>query len=86
MYDTFLLRHLRPINAHNCQNQPDNFDEFFEAKAQFTKYLKGEILIRILPTTLLQIFHKIIPNSKVIVQSIINPDNNFWMKSQVVIG
>ena len=35
------------------------------------------MLIRTLPTTLLQIFCKIIPNSKVIVKSIIAPDNNF---------
>ena len=34
-------------------------------------------MIRTLPTTLLQIFCKIIPNSKDIVKSIIAPDDNF---------
>ena len=55
-----------PINAHSGQNQPDNFE--------------GEMLTKTLPTTLLQIFCKIIPKSKVIVKSITDPDDNFWMK------
>ena len=45
------------------------------------KIFEGEMLIRTLPTTLLQIFCKIILNSKVIVKSIIDPDDNSWMNS-----
>ena len=41
------------------------------------KIFEGEMLIRTLPTTLLQIFCNISCNSKVIVKSIIDPDNNF---------
>ena len=37
---------------------------------------EGEMLVRILPTTLLQLFCKIILNFQVIVKSILNPDNN----------
>ena len=37
-------------------------------------------MIRTLPTTLLQISCKTIPNSKVIVKNIIAPDDNFRMK------
>ena len=37
---------------------------------------QGGMLIRTLPTTLLQIFCKIILNSQVIIKSIIDPDNN----------
>ena len=42
-----------------------------------TKIFHGEMSIRILSTTLLQIFCKKIPNFKVIVKSIIDPDDNF---------
>ena len=41
----------------------------------------GEMLIRTLPATLLQIFRKIILNSKVIVKSISGPDDNFLWNS-----
>ena len=44
------------------------------------KIFEGEMWIRTLPTTLLQIFLKIIPNSEVIVKSVIAPDDNFRMK------
>ena len=40
--------------------------------------------IRTLPTTVLQIFCKIILTFEVIVISIIDPDNNFWMNSHIV--
>ena len=43
-------------------------------------------MIRTLPTTLLQIFCKIIPNSKDIVKSIIAPDDNFRMKPYALMG
>ena len=41
------------------------------------KIFEGEILIRTLPTTLLQIFCKFISNSKIIVKSISGADDNF---------
>ena len=41
------------------------------------KIFLGEMSIRILSTTLFQIFCKIILNFKVIVKSIIDPDGNF---------
>ena len=41
-------------------------------------------MIRTLSTTLLQIFCKIIPNSKSIVKSTIDPDDNSWMNSEVL--
>ena len=62
-----------PINAHSGQNQPDNFDEIFEAKAYLGKIFEGEMVNRTLPTTLLEIFCKSIFNSKINVKS---PDNN----------
>ena len=42
---------------------------------------EGEMLIRIVPTTLLQIFRKTILNYKDIVKSIIDPDDNFSKNS-----
>ena len=44
------------------------------------KIFEGEMLIRTLPTTLLQIFCKRIPNSEDINKSVIVPDDNFRMK------
>ena len=41
----------------------------------------GEMSIRILSTTLFQIFRKIILNFKVIVESIMDPDDNFQRNS-----
>ena len=48
-----------------------------KAKSKVQKIFEGEILIRILPTTLLQIFCKIILYSKVINKSMVHPDDNF---------
>ena len=50
------------------------------------KIFEGELLIRTLPTTLLQIFCKISCNSKVIVKSIIDPDDNFQRMSKALMG
>ena len=50
------------------------------------KLFEWEMLIRTLPTTLLQIFCKIILNSKIIVQSILDPDDNSWMNSLSING
>ena len=52
---------------------PDNK----KAKSKVQKICEGEMLIRILPTTLLQIFCKIILYSKVINKNMVHPDNNF---------
>ena len=45
------------------------------------KNIWKKMLFRILPTILLQIFFKIILNSKVVIKSNINPDDNFYRNS-----
>ena len=45
------------------------------AKANLGKIFEGEMLFKGLQTTLLQIFCKIILNFKVVIESIIGPDN-----------
>ena len=45
------------------------------------KIFQGEMSIRILSTTIFQIFCKIILNFKVIVKGIIDPDDNFQRNS-----
>ena len=63
------------------KNQPDNFEEILQAKAQSGKYLMEIIMsIRKISTTLPQIFCKMIFNYKDIVKSIIDPDDNFLGK------
>ena len=47
-------------------------------KSIVKKIFDGEMLIRSLPTTLLEIFCKIMVISKVILKSIIDPDDNCW--------
>ena len=47
-------------------------------KNKFRKIFDGDMFMRILLTTLLQIFCKIILNSKTVVISIGVPDDNFW--------
>ena len=47
----------------------------------FRKIFQGEMIFRTLPTTLLQIFCKIIPNFKDIVKSIVDPDDDCWRNS-----
>ena len=50
------------------------------------KIFEGEMVMRTVRTTLLQIFCKIILISKVIIKSIIDQDDNSWMKSEVLKG
>ena len=50
-----------------------NFGEIFQSKVIF----EGEGFIRPLPTTLLQMFSKIIHNFEVIKKSIKDPDKDF---------
>ena len=57
-----LARCQRAINAHSIQKRPDIFDEICQAKAHMEKSFDGEMLIRTLQTTHLQIFGKIILN------------------------
>ena len=51
------------------------------AKSIFQEIFEGEMYIRILPTTLLQMFSKSILNFWVIVKNIKDPDNNFKSNS-----
>ena len=46
-------------------------------KSIIRKIFDGEMFIRSLLTTLSQFFDKIIPNSKIIVKGIRDPDDNF---------
>ena len=64
-----------PIDAHNGQ-RGFHFDEIFQAKAYLGKLFECEILLRTLPTTLIQIFCKIILNFQDIVKSILDPYDN----------
>ena len=50
-------------------------------KSIIRKIFDGEMLNKIIPTTLLQIFCETIINSKVIVKSIEDPDDNVWRSS-----
>ena len=54
---------------------PDNL----AGKSKVEKIFEGEMLFRTSQTTLLQMFYKIFLNSKVIIKSIIDPDDNFQM-------
>ena len=55
----------------------DNFKRIFLSINGLRKIFDGEVLIRTKPTTLLQIFCKIILYFKVIVKIIKDPDDNF---------
>ena len=48
----------------------------FKQNHNWKKLFEGEMLLRALSTTLLQIFRKIFFNSKVIIKNIRNPDDN----------
>ena len=60
----WLLYHIRQLRGN------------LAGKSHAGKIFEGGLLFRIMPTTLLQIFCKIILNSKVIIKSIIDPDDN----------
>ena len=53
--------------------------EFIESKV--VNLFEGEMFIRTLSTTLLQIFRKRTLSLKVIIKSIIDPDENVWRNS-----
>ena len=67
------------MNDHCDLEQLDNFDGILSAKAFLRKRFEEGMFIRTLPTTLLQILREIILNSLVIVKSIIDLDDNFWV-------
>ena len=72
------------ILIHLCSQRPKSAWQFWwnlAGKRTCRKIFEGEMLIRTLSTTLLQIFCKIILNSEVIVKSIIDPDDNFLRNS-----
>ena len=69
-----MILDLQTINAHSSQKQSDTYDEFFKRKHSLKKIFEGEMLIRTLPITLLQIFCEITFNSRIIV----DPDNNIY--------
>ena len=58
----------------------------FAGKSKVMKIFDEEMSIRTLPTTLLQIFCKVILNFRVIVKSITDPDENLWKNSYVLMG
>ena len=51
------------------------FPAYFSNKIDFLKIFDGEILIKILPTTLLQVFCEIMSTAKLIFKSIKDPDD-----------
>ena len=54
-----------------------NLDEILQAKSKVSKTIEGGMLYKTLPTILFQIFFKNILNFKVIIKSIVDPDENF---------
>ena len=76
----------RPINTHSFHRQPENKGLSIWTESIFKKLFEGEMFIQSLPTTLLQIFGKIIPNFQVIDKSIKDPDENFLNNSQAWMG
>ena len=68
----------------SSQKQPDNIGEFFQPKAYLCKMFEGELFIRSISTTPLQIVCKIILNFQVIVKSIRDQDGNFKSYCEVL--
>ena len=63
--------------SHIGQNRPDYFVDIFLTKAFLSKLFEGEMFIRILPTTLLQIFRENLLYFQVIFKSMKIADNTF---------
>ena len=82
----FLLLHklnpLMPTAAKTARSFCQNLD----GKCIVRKIFHWKMSIRTSPTTLLQIFCKSTLNLKVIVKSIIDPDDNIWRKSLSING
>ena len=76
------LERFTHLDAHSSQKPTDNFPEIYLAKVMSVRRIfEGEMLFKILSTTLLQIFCKIIFDPKVFIKSIIDPDDNIQMTS-----
>ena len=78
-----------PIGTQSGQNRPDYFVDIFLTKAFLSKIFEGEMFIRILPTTLLQIFCENLLYNQVIFRSMKIADNTFlgnpeceWVKAE----
>ena len=56
------------INIYSSQMQPDTFGGIFKVKVELGKIFEGEIIIRKLPSTIFQIFCKIMFDSKVLIK------------------
>ena len=63
---------------HHWQlKQPNGFGDIFQSKAFFVKMFEGDMIIRTIPVSVLQIFCKIIVNFEVFIKGIISSDDNF---------
>ena len=76
------------LQAKNSMSNPLTFTAWqfwwnLISQSKIVKRIEGEMFIRVLPSTLLQIFCKIILYYEVIVKSIIDPDDNFFWKGLV---
>ena len=58
-----------------CKKRPDNFGDIFFNGALIQKIFVQKILIKVNPTTLLQIFCEIVLNSKNIIKNVKYPDD-----------
>ena len=70
------------IGTQSGQNRPDNFVDIFLKKAFLSKLFEGEMFIRILPTTLLQIFCENLLYFQVILKSMKIADDTFLGNSK----
>ena len=70
-----------PVGTQSSQNRPDFFVDIFLTKAFLSKRFEGEMFIRILPTTLLQIFCENLLYFQVIFKSMKIADDTFLGKS-----
>ena len=73
------FRFFIPLNTCSGEKSARQFPWNLLGKSIIKKIFDGEIVIRTLPTTLLQIFCKIIVISKFIFK---NPDNSRWRNSK----
>ena len=69
------LNIFNPLIPTAAKKQPDNFDQILPGKGIVRKIFDGEMLVRTYPTTLPQMFCKIIFNFKVMVKSSLGPDD-----------
>ena len=80
------LRPKKDMNPLMLTAAKSSLTNLIPGKSIFREIFEGMIFYRTIPTTLLQIFCKIILNSKVIVKSIVVPDGNWKWNSEVLMG